>query len=104
MAEAPQVRRMIVPIRMIAGDKTIETYAMLDGGATNPIVREEIAKKLNLKYEKREAILVTVGEFRNQGCGGTPKMATFKIHFYHHISSQLPPLGSKINITTHIST
>ena len=62
MAEAPKIRRMIVPIRMIAGDKTIETYAMLDGGATNPIVREEMAKRLNLKYKKRKANLVTVGE------------------------------------------
>ena len=53
---------MIVPVRMTAGDKTIETYAMLDGGATNPIVREEMAKRLNLKYEKRKANLVTVGE------------------------------------------
>ena len=44
----------------------------------------------------------SIGEFHNQGCGGTPKTATFKIHFYHHISTQLPPLGSKINITTPI--
>ena len=61
-AEAPKVRRMIVPVRMVVGNKSIETYAMLDGGATNPNIREEMAKKLNLKYKKRKANPVTVGE------------------------------------------
>ena len=48
-AEAPKVRRMIVPVRMVVGNKSIEMYTMLDGGATNPNIREEMAKKLNLK-------------------------------------------------------
>ena len=46
--------------------------------------------------------VIVIGGFRIQGSGETPKM-TFKNHFYHHISTQVSPLGSNKTILALIS-
>ena len=61
LKNAPRVRRMIVPVKVTFEGKSIETYAMLDGGATNPVIKEELAEKLKLKYQEKESTLVTLG-------------------------------------------
>ena len=52
---------MIVPVRIKAGTKEIKTYVMLDSGATRPIINERTAKRLDTKWEARNAHLNTVG-------------------------------------------
>ena len=61
MKDASKIRRLIVPVRAISGGKSIVTYAMLDGGATNPVIREEVVEALGMKSEEKESTLVTVG-------------------------------------------
>ena len=51
---------MIVPVKVTVNHKTVETYAMLDGGATATVVKESLTEKLKTEYEQRDSTLVTV--------------------------------------------
>ena len=51
---------MIVPVKVTVNHKTVETYAMLDGGATATVVKESLTEKLKTEYEQKDSTLVTV--------------------------------------------
>ena len=51
---------MIVPVRVVGNGKTRETYALLDGGASNAVITGKLAKELNLITTEKTTVLYTV--------------------------------------------
>ena len=40
---------MVVPIRVHVGEKSIDTYAMLDSGSDVSLIRQDVARRLGLR-------------------------------------------------------
>ena len=76
MSTGGGVTRSIVPVVVLAKNgKSIETYALLDPGATRSVINEKIVNDLNLPIEIKNMRVVTVDSIKE----GSRNLTSFKL-------------------------